>query len=83
MQAVPTQSGPQRGQNGNSPRHRSTELNLASLAGSQLEKVGPMPGNELLVRGDDRFPRPQSAPHNLFGRIETADQLDNDLHIRI
>ena len=42
-----------------------------------------MPRNQLLVGRHYRFTGFERTPHNLLRRIQTSDQLDDDVHIRV
>src|ERR1700690_3171446 len=69
MQSVAAQSGAQRGENRNSTRDRSTELQSTSMAGGELQKIRAMPRNQLLVGRYHRLSRLQRGPHNPLRRI--------------
>ncbi len=49
----------------------------------QLQKIGAVARDELLVRGDDRLPSLQRAANDLVRSGDAADEFDDDLHVRV
>ena len=82
MQTVSTQSGPQRRKHRHAPGHRCSELQPHAFLRCQLQQVGTVPRNQLLVGRHYRFTGFERTPYNLLRRIQTSDQLDDDVHIR-
>ena len=81
VQAVSAQAGAQRGENGHSSGHRGAELKLASLLRGQLQKIGAVARDQLLVGRDHRLAGLQRRAHDLLRRIQAADQFDHDVGV--
>jgi len=79
MQPISAQPGPQRGQNRHSSCHGRTKLKLASGAIRQLQQVGTVTRDQLLIGCNHRLAGEQRAAYEFFCGSEAADQFDHDV----
>ena len=66
----------------NAAGHRRLEQQLAPMLARERQQLDTVRRDELLVCGDDRFPRLERSLDEIACRLETAHQLDDDVGVR-
>jgi hypothetical protein len=60
----------------------SLEPQVDAACAGERQELGPVVGDELLVRGHDRLARRERPPDPRAGRLETAHELHDDVDVR-
>ena len=71
----------QRAEHRNAAGHRRLEPQLLTAHAGQVAELRAVMGDELLVGGHDRLAGQQCRTHPLVGRMQPADELDDDVHV--
>ena len=66
---------------GNATRDGGAEFEALAHFAREVEQLGPVFGNQQLVGGDHGFTGAQRLAHPFPGRLEAADQLDDDVRV--
>ena len=69
------------GSTGTPPATEAPNSSWHAMSRGKVQKIGPVPRDELLVRRHDRLARFKRAAHDLLGWIEAADEFDDDVDV--
>ena len=81
--AVAGEGLPQRAHEGDGPADGGLEEEVDARLHRRVEQLGPVGGEQLLVGGDDRLARLQGGEDEGAGRLDAADDLDDQVDVGV